>query len=300
MEINREVLKSSVRTRRRKIFHLFSYIVLCVAFVFALTSFLFKLDKFQIKYIYITGNKNVGSDQVFESIKEDLSGQYYGLYAKNSIFIYPKKVVTENIKKQFLWVRDVSIQTLPGIMLVSIKEREPKYLWCSESSQISLENVCYYLDDGGYTFAVAPGFSGNIYLRFYGGNKRGGYMGRNLMSPGLLHHVIDVRNRVIHLIEVSKDDLGQSGGIYVYNNGDYDLLFNKASSTRKISFNLFENPTTNPNDVSVIENKLKSTLESRFFQSEYSSTNGGLEYIDLRFGKKVFYKFYRGKANENL
>ena len=173
MEINREIFKSSIRIKRRKIYQFLLYFVLCVAFLFALSNFVFKLDKLAITQILISGNKNIETASIFKVVHQKLSGTYYRLYSKNNILIYPKEDIRTSLMRNFIWLQDVNIASVMGNISLVLREREPIYLWCDSVDKPILERTCYYLDENGFAFAVAPRFSSGVYLSLYGGNRRG-------------------------------------------------------------------------------------------------------------------------------
>lgn len=281
MSINREILKSSERIKRKKAETAFAYISLFLALIFALTNFIFHLDQLYIKEIKISGNKKVPADDIFRVAKNALAGKYYGLYPRNNILIYPKDAVGKSILRNIPWVASVGVVGAKNSIFIDVKEREPKYLWCDDPAKPILELTCYYLDKDGYTFDKSPLFSDHIYLEFYGGNKRGGYMGRYILPENILSGLLEVESSVEGLIKNDTDLLGRVYGIDIHNNGDYDLLMVNGDHRWKIMFNLNVN----------VPKKLSAVLTSPFFITEIKNKDRVLQYIDLRFGKKVFYKF---------
>ncbi len=289
MEINREALRSSRRIRRKKIFQVFSYCCLFLVAIFALTSYLFHIDQLYIKRVYISGNKQVEDRQIFNVAKEILDGKHYGIYPKNNILIYPKKMIIKSLARDIPWIAETFISAAGNSLLIEVKEREPKYLWCDDLSKAILNRSCYYLDSNGFGFDKAPNFSSHVYPEFYGGNKRGGYTGRSILPLDSLGHVLSVKDSLEKIIKSQYSPFAHIYGVYIYNNDDYDLLITDGKKEWKIIFNLTK--SLSEEKKLKIEKKLKAIISSPFFIKELNNTTQSLKYLDLRFGKKVFYKF---------
>lgn len=286
MEINREVLRSSGRIKRRRALHAVSLLGFLIFALIILTNYILHLDGLYIQKIYINGNKQVEDNRIFSLTKEILAGKYYGMYPKSNVLIYPKGLVAQTLLRNIPWLASVSISSNTKSLLIFVEEREPKYLWCDDFNKPILERTCYYMDRDGLVFDKAPSFSGHIYPEFYGGNKRGGYLGRSILPTDTLNAVLEIKNSADKMTRDKKYSFGALYGIYVNNNGDYDLLFDQGTRGWKVIFDMNTDPVK----------KLRAVLDSPFFQKELANTDKRLEYIDLRFGKKVFYKFIQRPA----
>lgn len=281
MGVNNEVLKSSVRLRKKKARRVFSYSALVLAILFAVTNIITHLDKLYIKHIYISGNVKVEDGQIFGVVANSLRGYYYGIYPKSNILIYPKKVVGDSIMRNIPWIASVAVSGGVNSVIVNVIEREPKYLWCDSIDKPIIDRICYYLDKDGFAFGRAPGFSGHIYPEFYGGDKKGGYIRKFVLPVEKLNTVLKIKDGGEKALADNNINLGKIYGFYIHNNGDYDLLLSDGKNEYKINFSL---------NTDVLK-KLNTVLSSPFFIKELRDGNKRLEYIDLRFGKKVFYKF---------
>ena len=270
-------------------FRAFTYLCLFLGTVFVLTGYLFHLDKLYIRQVYISGNKQVLSSQIFSVTKGVLGGRYYGLYPKNNLLIYPKKLIKESLLRSIPWIASVGVFSDINSLFIEVEERVPKYLWCDDLSEPILDRTCYYLDMNGLAFDKAPSFSSHVYLEFYGGNKRGGYIGKSILSPDTLRIVLEMKDSMEKTLKDKYPFLVRIYGVYVYNNDDYEFLFTQGRKESKIIFNLPKNASED--EKMRVDKKFKAIMTSPFFMKELNNTNRQLKYIDLRFGKKVFYKF---------
>lgn len=286
MEVNREIKRSSWRIRRKKALQ----ILLCGALflwgAFAVSSGVSHLDKLYIRKVYISGNSKVENSRIFAVVENILAGRYYGVYPKSNILIYPKEQLEQTLLRNIPWLAGVVISGSTNMVSIEVIEREPKYLWCDDLAKPISTRICYYMDKDGFVFDKAPAFSGHIYPEFYGGNKRGGYMGRSILPVATLQNILSVKDSINKMIKDGGYPLGEAYGVYVHNNGDYDLLLSGIKKDWRASFDLNTDPVK----------KFKAVLDSKFFKKELAGPGNNLEYVDLRFGKKVFYKF--NKAGE--
>ena len=114
-------------------------------------------------------------------------------------------------------------------------------------------------------------------------------MGHSILSADIMQAIVKVRDVAATLITKKDYTLGNIYGVNINKGDDYDLLIGRGAGDWKMNFNLAA--TTSASDILRIEKKLHAVLSSQFFITEQSSANKKLQYIDLRFGKKVFYKF---------
>ncbi|MDO8493497.1 MAG: hypothetical protein Q7S19_03080 [bacterium] len=286
MEVNREVLKSSGRIKRKKALQVLFCVAFFLAVAFVVSNGVFHLDKLYIKKVYIDGNKQVEDSRIFAVAKDILSGRYYGVYPKSNILIYPKEQIAEVLLRNIPWLASVVVSGSANVISIEVMEREPKYLWCDDLAKSAVDRICYYLDKDGFVFDKAPNFTGHIYPEFYGGNKRGGYVGRSILPIETLREILSIKDSIDKTLQDKGGILGYVYGVYIYENGDYDLLLSGGRKDWKINFDLNTDPVK----------KFQVVVESKFFKKELDNSTNQLDYIDLRFGKKVFYKF--NKAGE--
>ncbi len=285
MELNREISKSSSRIRRRKITESLAWTFTAACIVIGITIGLTHIEKLYITRVAISGNTEVADSAIFNIANGLLSGQYYGLYPKSNILIYPKEQIASTLLRVIPWLDTAEVSATGDTVAITVTERQPAYLWCDDLAKPIIERVCYYLDKSGFAFDKAPSFSGHVYLEFYGGDKRGGYFGRHVLNKEELNFILSTETAMNRMLAGSTLRLGQIYGVYIYNNGDYDMLVSDGMKEWQIKQNMDADPL----------GKLSAILDSDFFQKELSAATGQLLYIDLRFGQKVFYKFSDSK-----
>lgn len=304
------------KIKRKKIFGTFSISICFFLVFFVLFGRLSQVNKFLIKEVSITGNKIVGKDEVFKIAKNELYGFNFSLFPKNNFLIYPKTNIEETIKNKFLRIESLSLEVVNFSKLnIIVKEREPGFVWCPVKN-----NDCYYLDKGGLVFDRAPDFSGGVFFKFQGGLKpkeiANDYYGKNLIESNKLTKLIQFKDEAVQIIRKNLGGQWTASSIAILDWDDFSIQFtNQKDKEWKIIFvgrgidplsNLAEASESilkskgqdeivsfETNLISIARN-LEATVLSANFKSNYEKSDSSIDYIDLRFGKKVFYKFTNG------
>jgi hypothetical protein len=263
-----KLVKKQRRVQRLKIMAVVFVIILSI-FLLSLAS---KVEGFKIKYIEITGNDTLSTQEVEEMILKDLKGNYLKLFSRANILIYPKDRIYNDLKDNFKRIKEVEIKfdDLESIR-VNIKEREPQAVWCRE------EEDCYFLDNTGYIFDKAPLFSGNVYFKYYGNLEEDK---KTILGKMFLNE--DQFEKNSWLLNKLEDDNLSLKQLVVLENGDYEIWF---AGEGKIIFNPSQ-------DFEELLENIQTILNSEELQGKK------FEYIDLRFGNRIFYKSLFG--NEKL
>jgi hypothetical protein len=247
----------------------------CVGIFAWLVIYIPSLDSLQIKDIIVRGNKVLTEADIKQKAEEELSGKYFYVFPQRNIFWYPKDKVLEGLRAAFPRIASVSAELdTERILTVTLTEREPFALWCGREIEEVEADACAYLDDQGFVFAKAPHFSGNIYFEFYGKGllPDGDPAGHNFLPPVSYQHILQVKEELesfqVHPIKIF---VAEDGGAFFTEVGGYGIRFNVDQ------------------DVSV----LKSNMQAVFHSSSWGdiARSNALEYLDFRFGNKVYYKY---------
>ncbi len=259
------------RKRRIRNIKIAAIIIAVILFV-AGASFVTKLKTFAIATITVEGNSAIDAGDIERLVKKDISGSYLYLFSKSNIFLYPKKIVLNDISTLFKRVDNVTISRSGlNTLIVSIQERVPAYTWCK--GEPPAKRDCYLVDGQGYIFSEAPVFSGNAFFGFYGN-----YTGTEPIGATYLN--AEKFKYIDTLIAWLKENEIPTYALLAKDNDMYELSLNSGG---KIIFKNLKNAEA----VSLLE----STIKTVMLNTDVFSKNSGLEYIDLRYGNKVYYKF---------
>ena len=260
-----------VKQKRRRFLIKVGLLIAAFVALFALLSFLTKLYAFAVTHIEVTGNSAVDTEEIKNIIKNNISGNYLFLFSKSNRFLYPKNAIHSELIEKYKRIDTATLEVEGHTLKVSVKERLPSYAWCAGVPTDATKS-CYFIDATGYVFSEAPVFSGDVFLSFYGlldeknaigSTYIGGEEFKNLdkFITWLDAHTIKVRSV-----------LAKPTGVYeVY-----------VPSGAKIIFKASQAPSV-----------LQSTIETIMLNTDIltNTSSSTLEYVDLRFGNKVYYKF---------
>ncbi|TSD03362.1 MAG: Uncharacterized protein Athens071416_43 [Parcubacteria group bacterium Athens0714_16] len=266
--------------RRKKFLTRILLVVLILLILFVASIFVSKISSINIVNIVVKNEGSVVTEkEILGVANNNIVGKYLSLYPKTNIFIYGKEKIKTNIYEKFKRIKNVDIERIGfnGIN-ITIKERSPAGLWCGK--KINTEEQCYFLDEDGFIYTEAPTFSGSVFFRNYGNITGKEQIGSNFLNSekfkGISFFVKSIKDANVNPISFFAND-----------SGDYEIYLGDNSKNYnfydgKIIFNSDDN-------LGEIFNNLMTILNERTLVKGLSD-NVQLDYIDLRFGKKVFYR----------
>lgn len=274
-----ELKKHRRRVLEKKImFSMFLFLSIFSAFIYVS-----HLPILNISSIEIQGNKVINTELIKENIQDEIFGKYLYIFPKSNLFFYPKVTIKNNLQNKFQRIKDINLSINKKVLQVSIIEREALYTWCGDVLPVvddATEYKCYFMDEDGYLFDEAPYFSGNVYFRFFGNIE----IKENILGSSF------VPNRFSSLVFFKKSlesmDLKPSA-FFVNNMGELNVFFSTRSS-------LLDGPVfmlKMDADFNKILENLDASLSTEPLKSKFTNNYSSLEYIDLRFGNKVYFKF---------
>lgn len=222
------------------------------------------LQQLAVADVSVQGVQQLSVESLAQSVKDDLNQSKFHLFSQKNIFLYPKSKIESELSVDFPRIKNVSVareSLFAAALLVTVQERAPYATWCRGSS-------CYVFDSRGFIFADKSEVPEKSYV-FYGGLLPDAEPIGQTFLQGRLPETISFL-----------DALGAVGyavqGFSVDSEKDFTVML---SSGQKLlaSFDI-------PPD-QLLRN-LTTTLESESLQGKFET----LEYIDLRFGNKVYYK----------
>ncbi|MCA9359539.1 hypothetical protein KC850_00695 [Candidatus Kaiserbacteria bacterium] len=234
-----------------------------VALVFSAIWYGTRLSVLTISSVHIEGGETVRHDIVREKVEGRLEGTYLGLIPKRFAWLYPKEEITETVN---------SIERLHNVkvvrkrrteIFVTFDEYRPRALWCK-----SVEGEeCLFVDTTGYAFGSAPKLSGGSFLRFVK-NGEEAEVGNQLASQAEFDSLLMLADLLAgHDWYVSHIELDQVGDVFIKIVGGGELKVVASESPEK-----------------TLENLLTVLASEDFSHIK----PGNFQYIDLRFGNKVF------------
>jgi hypothetical protein len=234
-----------------------------VALIITAIWYFTRLPSFTLSTITVEGGVTINKGGVETRAAEKLEGTYLKLVPKRFAYLYPEDEIVASVS-EVERIKDVAVERVSGReLLVTFDEYLPDTLWC----KLTADSECLFLDETGFAFGPAPVLSGGSVVRYFATER-------------------DVELRVHPFTELdyqtSKDftELLGSIGWFVTKieiNSAHDAFYTLAQGG-EIKTTLTE-PAIRP------FNNLETILKSK----EFSHLKpGNFQYLDLRFGTRVF------------
>jgi predicted nucleic acid-binding Zn ribbon protein len=283
----REPLKDRRRRERRRVLILFVVLVL-LAIVGAVS--IFWIPIFRIQHVNVAGPNSDGMQTIATSV---LSGSDHYVLPRNSIFLFPAAKLRDSILKQYPDISAVSISrtSFDSISIASIP-REQAFVWCgaayapapsapaNASSTITSPSAlnilqpssCYSADGQGVIFASLPSDAASTTNALWIYAPLDSKLDPSASPLGASVAQASSLPNVLQFIKILKS-LGAPITTVVIRGDEVDFF---TQTGTRITYVLGR------------EEMAKQLAESSF--PSLSPGDGSLEYIDLRFDGKVYFK----------
>ena len=232
----------------------------------------FYIPKFRVAEISIGGLSSLNQEDLREEISGVLNGKFYGIFPYDNILMVPREKIIAVLLEKFSLLKSVSInREFPQSLSVIAEERKVEALWCPGAvltSTIPSAAECAFVDAEGFIFQPAPLFSGMIFLKFFDGRTELPAIGKEMLAEGEFRKLTALKDKLDGKnLYIAKIILKDAEIYEIYLNEGWYILFNSKNEAEQTFGNL--------------ELVLGATIKEK---------RPELDYVDLRFGKKVFFK----------
>jgi uncharacterized membrane protein (DUF485 family) len=263
---------------RRRLITLFSILLLTIIIGFI---FFVQYPKYQLVTVVVSGNQIVSTEDITADVEQFLHGSYAYIIPHRNAFLYPKEKIVTSLQNSFPRLKNISVYRINHTTLaVVVTERRGYALWCGPHAPvIDMTAPCYFTDDTGKIISTAPYYSGNVYPRFFGGtNGSADPLGKSVVDEKQFQNLLAFSNRISGFgLRIKAIDLVSPSE----SNFVLDIGNQKTAIIRFI-------PTSN---YTVLADNLAVALKKKEFADKIKKNLSSLEYFDLRFTNKVYYKF---------
>jgi len=286
---SREFLRPSqvvIKRRRKKIARsilgIFLGLLLVACFVFVM-----RMDFVKIQDVRIMGNVSMKTEDLKSALNQMISGNYLYFFPKNNILIFPKVKILSELSKKFPRIETLHISIEKNILELSLTERKPHALWCGNSFEQSID-PCFFVDSQGFVFSQAPQLNGSSYLKLYGATPLA-------MQASSTEDVLPDGNQPVPAWQFisEKEYADVQSFMNDTKNLGLELSALELSDSGTYKFQIKNNgwllTSRNVPLIDTIEN-LKAGLSNDVFWLKNKKSLSQLEYIDMRYGNKIFYK----------
>jgi len=228
---------------------------------------------FRIKRIEFSGLMVLKQEELEKHVKEKLAGYYSVIFPRDSYFFTDIEDISTYLKEKFPRVVEIKIsKKLPDKLRIEIVERKFFSLLCgSDFINASSTPNCFFIDQTGFVYEKAPIATGSLILKIFTNNK-------NIATKGKMIDA-ETMKQVRSATENFSFLLGSSLVAFQINSDTPKELKAVTSGGYRLYLNR--------------EDDFKQTFTSLkvLLEKEIGDKIPRLDYVDLRFGNKIFYKF---------
>ena len=253
---------------------LFTFLVVGIVFACVAGGIYFaRIRRLQVTKISVEGVSSLSQDEIAARIRSMLDGKYFGLVPRTNIFLIRSSRIAKELIAAVPMIRSIRItKTIPDRVTVSVVERTLWAIACNDLNISPKKPVqCAYIDDTGFAYESSP------------------------LSVGSLITRITTDMAEQHIPSAFFD------GAFVADAGMMKQIVEHATSARVIGYD-FSSALPREMKVKTAEGftvifprgailaDTEKVLQ-RVFEQEIKEKQPQLDYIDVRFGNKVFFKF---------
>jgi len=266
--MSHDILLSSRRIKRKRVIFRTSFLFFLLFLLLTGGVFgLFSIDSLKIKQVSIEGASVLSEEELREKVESILEAKIMNLFPQNRFFSFSSEKVKNILLEEFGRISEIEIKkNLSSSILIKVSERKPIALLCWNDDE---NETCFFVDKTGVLFEKAPLFSSGVFLKFFDDRKYGIKLGEKelLINKESFQKILDFKKKVENFLLIEKIYLKDEGICEFYSTKGWYLILGI-----KDDWNLvYDNIVT-------------------LFEDTISKSDGDLEYIDLRFGNKVFFK----------
>ncbi len=248
--------------------------------------YLLRLPQWQVHTIEITGLTVLKEEDVRGKIFDALAGEYLFLIPRGAIILARSETIERALKKEFPRIETVNVNKhYPDSLTANIKERELWGIFCNgletEGAPTTPQEVtpaCVYIDKTGFAYESAPDSTGTLIVKIRSD------------APAVAVGSQAVENGLMEKMSFLAKETERVAGTKVI---ELELFSKIPREIRLVTADGFKLYMNREDDFENVFRVLKTVMDE-----EIKEKRPRLDYIDLRFGNKVFYKLQRG-GSEN-
>jgi cell division septal protein FtsQ len=274
VSINLPKREEYLRKKRKKRLIEWGIVFLLLLIIVGILSFILHKPAFRIASAELSGGVLVTRDEIQDESLKYMAGSFFWIFPKNSSLLYPKNDLARDLVNKFKRIDTIKVKLKDMTTLsVEITERKPFAIWCKTMEGDTSDESCYFMDQNSTIFATAPQFSGDAYFKYYGLVNAANPIGLEYLASSTEFASISNFVTTLKTFSLSPSYIIAKG------NGEYSLVLANKS---EIYFDTKE-------PLSKVSQNLYSLLSTSDFKGKDRS-DLPVEYIDMRYGNKLFYK----------
>ena len=252
-------------------------LLICGGVIFALRE-----PRLQIRNITLRGIKTLDERAVRDEISARLTGARFYVLPRSSFFLADTAAIASGLKHDFSRIRDVTaVKNFPDKLDISVTERIFWGVFCDGLAVSSTPacphtqclgvGACVYIDPEAIAYEHAPEPQGKLILSIRSDAVGDIALGASALDPAVMGEIRNLAERIP----------AETGSALA----GFELHSRVPSEIRAVAGEGFTMIFKREDDYTATLRVLKRVLDG-----EIKEKRGRLNYIDLRFGNKVFYK----------
>lgn len=285
---------AKLRDKKRKQKRLKNILIISAGiFIFSLVVYLLNASFLSIQQIIIDEVEYSNRNDIELAIKEKIEGRYLGMFSRSNALIFSRTKIAREIKSKFPSIKSVDVD-LKGLTTINVQLEEyvSTALWCdvpvtpastlihdeSEEEKVSvipqtLSSVgspnCFFVNDEGIIFAPTDFDSNTEIIKTFG----------KILSDPLRQSYTDKKtfqdliefSKLLRRLNIVADQIWTTNGeVYAFVTKERVKIYIDSES----------------DVVSMFDNLDTVMKRDAINKAQFSN----IDYIDLRFGNRVFYK----------
>lgn len=244
--------------------------------------YLANIPAFKIKEVAIVGQQTITTSSLEKTLHTYLDEYWLWVIPKrNLLFVMPSALDTR-LKDTFPKIYQTDIDVDIDVLRITIEERTPHSLWCTNKEYTSKFNQdCMFADQRGLLYARAPYFSDNVFLKVFIPKRV--KRGERYLKPKAFEDLFSF----VQQLENEKNLVLQS--MIFLDHGDVELYVDRIGDVV-----FMERPVIRMNTdtgYQQLKRNIAVVLEQPDFKEQFFSNAQNLASIDLRFDDRAFYQY---------
>ncbi len=282
--------QARIRERKRVAVRVVLLVVLMAVLVMGLLYAL-TWEGFRVQELVVSTNGALPVGEVTDLAMEHIRASSLLFVPRTSIFLLDIKGLHALLHDTYPRIESVQVRrTGVTAAVIQIRERVPEALWCGDvvppiayarastraGSADEAWGSCYLLDQNSFIYSRAPVYTGSRYPRYYGSLEKAQPIGQYFIEA-------DEFRRLQHLLELLASSGVETTALLLLDERDMELYLSEG--LRVI--------VARDHAPEVFLRRMTASLEA-----DVIDRSREVEYVDFRFGSKVFIK-YRDTLDNN-
>src|SRR3989344_2019457 len=272
---SREFYKKKKRRKRIQL------VFLSIGFLSVLSSLIYfsRQERFLVAEVMVLGEDVIDKEEIRGVAERLLRGYYFWIVPRANSFVYPRRTIERGLVEEFPRLKSADLDlSEPNTLYITVDERLPFALYCANASNFvntslsAQADKCYFLDEEGFIFALAPFFSGVTYFIYATENQIENPIGKRFVMA----EEFKLLTKFIENLEA----LNIRSLALEFGDDEYNLFLSGGGQIK----------WRRGGDLTVIHSNLEAFLSDDSIQVQ-SNFLDKILYLDLRTENKVFYKF---------